>query len=197
MAWPELARVVGEFSRGLYKKEIHAIHTTMRTTRSKRTICSFSNGVLRKRSLGPRSSCCLWSMIVICFPHYTLLVKYLVLTWLTFFSMKTSHFPRLLSDYGKMRSGRKPDLLQNLEDLVPHHNDFDNPPAELDMVIIDGAAAPIRYIRDILWLCTSVHELHLETVYRSSSPYWDCVWWIQVRQSQGRYEKEEGVGNSH
>ena len=40
-----------------------------------------------------------------------------------------------------MRSGKKSDLLQNLEDLVPHHNDFDNPSAELDMVIIDGAAA--------------------------------------------------------
>ena len=40
-----------------------------------------------------------------------------------------------------MRSGKKSDLLQNLEDLIPHHNDFDNPPVELDMVIIDGAAA--------------------------------------------------------
>lgn len=39
-----------------------------------------------------------------------------------------------------MRLGTKSDLLQCLEDLVPHSEDADSSASEVDMVIIDGAA---------------------------------------------------------
>uniref|UniRef100_UPI00358E9C5E uncharacterized protein n=1 Tax=Myxine glutinosa TaxID=7769 RepID=UPI00358E9C5E len=57
-----------------------------------------------------------------------------------FFQHENQSFPPSISDYGKMRLGKKSDLLQCLEDLVPHSDDADHTTSEVDMVIIDGAA---------------------------------------------------------
>ena len=57
-----------------------------------------------------------------------------------FFHHENHSFPPSLSDYGNRRFGTKADLLQCLEDLVPH-SDSACSQREVHMIIIDGAAS--------------------------------------------------------
>ena len=56
-----------------------------------------------------------------------------------FFQHENQTFPPSLSTYGNLRSGKKSDLLQCLEDLQTRDESHTGLP-EVDMIIIDGAA---------------------------------------------------------
>ena len=56
-----------------------------------------------------------------------------------FFQHENQSWPPSISDYGKLRSVTKSDLLPCLEDLLPQTDEANNLVPEVDMIVLDGA----------------------------------------------------------